>query len=894
MGKYYEYNFSVIMAIYNSEKYLNEAIDSVINQTIGFEDNIQLILVNDGSSDNSERICIEYQKQYPENIVYHKKENGGASSARNAGRQYVTGKYLNFFDSDDIWDSEAFERAYYFFEKNYNEIDIVVGRTINFGDITSPHPLDFKFEKGDRIVDLDDEFYCIQLGNAPCFFKVEAIEGLYYNTNLFVSEDNFFIAQATLNCFKHGLVSELKYYYRRFKREVSLSTRCRKKKEWYFDTLEKCHNELIHQSVNRLGYVPKYIQYMLLYELQWRIPQNNITNAVLSEDERIEYRKYISNILQYIDDDVIYQLKKRNLSFKGYLYKLKYGRNILKDAEIIENHFLYYNGVKVYNFFPRGRLTIDILEIRNENMVLEGVSDLNDLERGFRIYAIDNNNNTYEAQIADREYKNVYSFCGELIHRAITYSITIPLKGVSRIKFFIKLDNQHDIRLKPGLGQFSGMTHAMKNTYCCIGKKYILKYINNEIRIYPYAKKTYVASELRFRKELKSLGREDIIKVRRTYYIKKAFRRKPIWIVRDRFERAGDNGESVFKYLMNWKDKDKYHIVFLLEKDSIDYKRLSQYGEVMDPNGKDYIYAFLLASKIIDSIVTKSSINPFGKDQKYYRNLLSFDYIGLFHGIGQRDMSSWTNKFNFNLKLYVSGAQKEYEAMLKENNGYDKSIIKLTGLPRFDELTNNESRIIAIMPTWRQDIAGPIISGTTQREYVYGFQNTEYFQFYNSLINNKQLLDKMKELNYTAVFYNHPNFRQQYNDYVQNDIIRVSKENANAQEVISNCAMLVTDYSSAQFECAYLEKPVVYTQFDHDTFIERHTGNEGYFNYHTDSFGPICYNVEESVNAIIHYMENDCKMELMYKERVNNFFIYKDRGNCKRLVDEIMKLDSVK
>ena len=60
-----KFKFSVIIPIYNVEKYLNETIESVINQTIGFEENIQLILINDGSPDNSETICLKYKEKYP-------------------------------------------------------------------------------------------------------------------------------------------------------------------------------------------------------------------------------------------------------------------------------------------------------------------------------------------------------------------------------------------------------------------------------------------------------------------------------------------------------------------------------------------------------------------------------------------------------------------------------------------------------------------------------------------------------------------------------------------------------------------------------------------------------------------------------------------------------------
>ena len=82
----FEFDFSVIMAVYNTEPFLKEAIDSLIGQTLGFS-HIQLILVDDGSIDGSGRICDEYQNRHPENIVVVHKENGGVSSARIGERQ---------------------------------------------------------------------------------------------------------------------------------------------------------------------------------------------------------------------------------------------------------------------------------------------------------------------------------------------------------------------------------------------------------------------------------------------------------------------------------------------------------------------------------------------------------------------------------------------------------------------------------------------------------------------------------------------------------------------------------------------------------------------------------------------------------------------------------------
>ena len=120
----YKYKFSVVMPVYNVEDYLEKSILSIVNQTIGFKKNIQLILVNDGSSDNSAEICLKYKHLYPANIVYIEQENAGVSAARNTGLEYVEGKYVNFLDSDDLWSKNAFETAYKFFVEHYDEVDV--------------------------------------------------------------------------------------------------------------------------------------------------------------------------------------------------------------------------------------------------------------------------------------------------------------------------------------------------------------------------------------------------------------------------------------------------------------------------------------------------------------------------------------------------------------------------------------------------------------------------------------------------------------------------------------------------------------------------------------------------------------------------------------------------
>ena len=121
----YSYKFSIIIAMYNSEKYIKDTLESIINQTMNFEDNIEIIVVDDGSTDNSKVICNDYVNKYPNNIKYLYKQNGGVSSARNLGIKNAKGKYFNFLDSDDLLSNNALEVVYDFFEKNKYDIDMV-------------------------------------------------------------------------------------------------------------------------------------------------------------------------------------------------------------------------------------------------------------------------------------------------------------------------------------------------------------------------------------------------------------------------------------------------------------------------------------------------------------------------------------------------------------------------------------------------------------------------------------------------------------------------------------------------------------------------------------------------------------------------------------------------
>ena len=176
---------SIIIPIYNVEKYLNRCLESVVNQTLK---DIEIICINDGSTDKSLNILENFTQKDPRIIVINK-ENGGISSARNKGLEIVQGEYIGFVDSDDWIDSNFFERLYNC-AKKYNS-DISVTNVLRERKKTKS--IRVKYNKEKLYTDKNDIFNICDCPNI-CY-----VWNKIYNTKFFKS---------TNLCFQEGMYFE--------------------------------------------------------------------------------------------------------------------------------------------------------------------------------------------------------------------------------------------------------------------------------------------------------------------------------------------------------------------------------------------------------------------------------------------------------------------------------------------------------------------------------------------------------------------------------------------------------------------------------------------------------------------------------------------------------------
>lgn len=879
----YKYKVSVVMPLYNVANYLDEAIDSIVNQTIGFEENIQLVLVNDGSPDNVSVICQKYKEQYPDNVVYLEQPNSGVSAARNNGIQYIEGKYVNFFDGDDKWDKDAYRLMYNFIEENSEEIDFVAARIAYFGRRNGfKHPLEYKFETT-RIVDIVEEYDCVQLSTPTVLIKSNVVISQGFDTRIKFSEDSIYITQIVLDKMAYGVIREAVYHYR--KRDVlnsaidvsSISP------EWYFDTPKYSYNKMITESINRKGVILPYIQYLIMYDLQWRLGKK--MPDFFSADDREKYIRVVVNLLSSIEDRIIAEQKNLNIALKVFALSLKYRKDIRNQIYLREQE-AFFNDAYLFNVRARNRLTISNLKIRDDILYIEGYLHLHILSNEYCFAICDNKGNEYPIEYYRIPNKDIVGFTGDVVLEGRGFRTEVPLGKVERIDYILKCDSGGFVKLAPSYGKFAKLDREQKNTYYSHGK-WIVEHKRYGLNIIEKSISRSVLSELRYvYRELLPQRKYGIVFTRIVSLLMRFIKRKRVWILSDRTNAAGDNGEALFSYITDNELKGKVYY-FAIDKSSSDYKRLKKKGSILKIGSYKYRLKFVNSDKIISAHADDWVINAFAENEKYIKGLYDFDYVFLQHGITKDDLSSWLHKTNRDISLFITAARKEYHSIVNGTYGYTEKEVVLSGFPRYDKLISEPKKKLVFLPTWRKDIAEKTISGSSERPYSESFKESNYYEFYNRMINDESLIRTMKEYGFEGEFYNHPAFFSQANDFKGNDTIKVVNDKANYQNIFRENALLITDYSSVAFDFSYMKKPVVYCQFDRDSFFKRHTYKKGYFDYEEDGFGPVCYSFDETIKMIIEYIKNGCQMEDIYRQRVNEFFRWDDKNNCKRVYDAI-------
>lgn len=354
--------------------------------------------------------------------------------------------------------------------------------------------------------------------------------------------------------------------------------------------------------------------------------------------------------------------------------------------------------------------------------------------------------------------------------------------------------------------------------------------------------------------------------------------KKQLWLVCEDGNTARDNGYHFFVFM--YKSHPKINTYYVIDRKKADYKKLGEYSDkvVQFKSIKHWLY-YLSANK---NISIHKHGNPCQSFFFFIHVVLKLydNRIFLQHGVIKDDLPFVYYK-NARFRIFICGAKREYE-YIKENFGYPAGRVQYTGLARFDKLhdiTINKKQIL-LMPTWRSWFGGN--SQFDKNESL--FKKTDFYKFWNELLLDKNLKDYLEVNNIIMYFYPHQHMQKFLHLFTSNskNVKIVDNSIIDIQTLLKDSALLVTDYSSVFMDFAYMNKPILYYQFDEEEFRSKHLA-KGYFDYRDDGFGKVITNKKELIDELINLIKNDYVDDKLYQKRRKDFFEIRDNKNCERI-----------
>ena len=473
------------------------------------------------------------------------------------------------------------------------------------------------------------------------------------------------------------------------------------------------------------------------------------------------------------------------------------------------------------------------------------------------------------------------------------YKVNIKLeRNSSVIMPSLSFGKNMESELNVDTGRFFPMSNIFTNMYICI-KSRIIRYKNKVIYVYKKNLFRHLLSEMSFKMQLLLFYSKDknmliaskkALFIRSIVSINKFIRKKPVLLFKDRPYIADDNATVLFKFIN--KEKKYKNSYFAISKKSEYYNKIKKIGRVVDCFSWKYKILYLSSDAIITSSADDDVFDIF---QGHYEPYKSMEYqtrrIFLQHGVIHNDLSEWLDRYKKNIYGFICSSRREKNSILYGKYNYKEENLWLTGMPRYDELTDNKEKIITVMPTWREYLMGERKNDWTFN-YSDLFLTSDFYKTYLQLFKDKELNDVLKQTGYTIQLKLHPAM-ECYKDCFNDKNINVTEDSY--KDIFKKSALVITDYSSAVFDFAYLRKPILYYQFDKKEFYERHLWKEGYFAYENDGFGQVCNNLKELVNEIKEYIKAECKIEVKYRDRIDSFFEFNDKNNCSRVIEKLEK-----
>lgn len=339
---------SVILPIYNVESYIEECLDSLLNQTIGHE-KLEVLMVNDCSTDNTAEIIDRYAAMYPHFKAIHLEENTGApGKPRNIGIEKATGKYLIFLDPDDYIPLDAYENLYRVAKEKNS--DFVMGKMVSFDDEDGRQYEHITFKN----YLLHKQYYNVNIEQAPFFLQVKTAVYLKLVKTSFIKrhrisfiegmkngEDKYYDMQLFTKAKQFSYIPKVIYMYRARNDEKNLSLTQR-------DIVSTVENDvkaakLVKPLLDEKSY--SYFQINALRSLLWKICDPDFNK--LDRDAKLHLINLAKDVIVGYDKNIVEKYMALEEPFLSLISKGYIDEALEYNSMLISRRWWYKQGIKL-------------------------------------------------------------------------------------------------------------------------------------------------------------------------------------------------------------------------------------------------------------------------------------------------------------------------------------------------------------------------------------------------------------------------------------------------------------------------------------------------------------------------------------------------------------------
>lgn len=371
-------------------------------------------------------------------------------------------------------------------------------------------------------------------------------------------------------------------------------------------------------------------------------------------------------------------------------------------------------------------------------------------------------------------------------------------------------------------------------------------------------------------------------------FMRKNLKKKKIVLVYEKYcSMAQDNGFYFFKYCMDndMEKKMDRHIYYVIDKNQPDYDRLKPYETHVLQYMSFKHMLYLLAARLLISSDSKKHAYAWRSTESIIRKKILKEKKSVFlqHGVfGLKRSAEFKRGTSGGTNLFIASNELE-KGFIVDNMGYKPDQVAITGLARWDVLedksVDTDQKRVLVMPTWRK-----WLEDTTDKIFL----ESEYFLTYMELINSDKLADYLRRHDLRMDFYVHPKISEKIEEFsTTSDRIRLIPFGSEPlNDLLMECSLLITDYSSVCWDVYYQGKPVIFYQFDLAKYNE---AQGAYMDLEKDLFGDRAETQDALFVLLKESAENDFDLKPRYAEMREGLFSYIDHENSKRTCEEIMR-----